>query len=796
MCQEFRLSITHLQDNDYLLRTEDVAEGVPLAQEKVTWPVEQWLEKARHLMNDPLLRVFQSQERLGNWLLSLPPRPEEVEMHKQSSVSLMTFGQELFAALFTGSVASSWQIAQGIAHHKHQVIRLRLGLKENRLLRLPWEVLNEHHAITDGDSAFRPLTTGTAITFCRYYLDVPLAKPDFMGRDRQQFAPGTGSPCKILMVLSSPHDHDRLSLKQEALHMKTELEAPGDGTSPPISLEILENPGRETITQKLEQGFYQGFHYSGHSNLGDDGGALYLVNRETGLSETLSGKDLGGLLINNGIQFAIFNSCNGTDTLAAGPENPPNPDPAEPWESDRNRNLAQSLIQVGIPAVVAMAAKIPDQVALTVTKLLYRNLHQGYPLDFSLNRTRQGLISSYGSDQLYWALPVIYMHPRFDGSLGPEFTPIASPPPLDSPEGEKFQLSLEDKALLNLDEGDWDLGSPTADFLGPDDTEAEPPPDAPGEEMELKSLIQEVFQETPLPFGDEDPLGSEDQDWVATIEKEELSDLKTGDRSSPNHRPMVIIGGALVFILGALALYPRLRPPEPPNLPPEVAALDSPPELPVGEDLSQVSTEVLSRLAFDSMGRQEWATGEAAIQALLDRNVIKPAIAALSTVPQSQQDRPTIRFLWGRVAWQSALGEESPYTIGDARRYWEMAATSDRNFIHLNALAFAYYSEDRPGDAQNYWSEAISVATMDLPNALINQAYAGLALSLQKNSPRYSPDQQRKMLGKAIAMREKVLRETPTEFQAQTLATQWQWSPQAIADWQNFLRTPNPQSSP
>ncbi|HEY9646858.1 MAG TPA: hypothetical protein V6C88_10830, partial [Chroococcidiopsis sp.] len=40
-----------------------------------------------------------------------------------------------------------------------------------------------------------------------------------------------------------------------------------------------------------------------------------------------------------------------------------------------------------------------------------------HPIDLSLNRTRQGLISSYGSQRLYWSLPVLYMHPTFDGVL-------------------------------------------------------------------------------------------------------------------------------------------------------------------------------------------------------------------------------------------------------------------------------------------------------------------------------------------------------------------------------------------
>jgi len=75
------------------------------------------------------------------------------------------------------------------------------------------------------------------------------------------------------------------------------------------------------------------------------------------------------------------------------------------------------LIRRGVPAVLAMAGQIPDEVALTLARLFYRNLKQGNPVDLSLGRARQGLVSAYGSNQLYWALPILYMHPQFDGSL-------------------------------------------------------------------------------------------------------------------------------------------------------------------------------------------------------------------------------------------------------------------------------------------------------------------------------------------------------------------------------------------
>ncbi|NJM46129.1 MAG: CHAT domain-containing protein, partial [Alkalinema sp. RU_4_3] len=165
-------------------------------------------------------------------------------------------------------------------------------------------------------------------------------------------------------------------------------------------------------------GHYDILHYAGHSNLGMSGGDLYLVSDRTGLTEVLSGDDLAGLLANNGVHMAVFNSCRGVQAANA---------------SDRVNeigSLADALLKRGVPAVLAMAERIPDDVALNLSRLFYRNLKQRLPVDLSLNRARQGLLSSYGSDQLYWALPILYLHPEFDGFL--QKTPQAGLSPRDA----------------------------------------------------------------------------------------------------------------------------------------------------------------------------------------------------------------------------------------------------------------------------------------------------------------------------------------------------------------------------
>nr|WP_277875246.1 CHAT domain-containing protein [Alkalinema sp. FACHB-956] len=336
-------------------------------------------------MNDPLLGLLRGRGQSG-------PAGEP------ASVDLVTLGQDLYNALFQGTVRDSWMVAQGIAQHQQDILRLRLGLKGDRLPRLPWEVL---HA---GD---RPLSTGTDVVFSRYHSAFTAvgSKLSLHSTNTQP-----NQPLRILMVLAAPTDQEMLQLHQEAVHLKAELQREQDRRfdGPTIELQILDQPGREQLTQSLEQGHFDILHYAGHSNLGSAGGDLYLVNDKTGLTEVLNGDDLAGLLVNNGVRMAVFNSCRGVHGATAG--------------EDNSNNLADALLKRGVPAVLAMAERIPDDVALNLSRLFYRNLKQRYPIDLSLNRARQGLLSSYGSSQLYWALPILYLHPEFDGYLRPHQT--------------------------------------------------------------------------------------------------------------------------------------------------------------------------------------------------------------------------------------------------------------------------------------------------------------------------------------------------------------------------------------
>ncbi|MGJ3253023.1 MAG: CHAT domain-containing protein [Elainellaceae cyanobacterium] len=406
MTQEFHISVTPVRGDEYLVRVEQVEPGVPLAEEQLIWTVDEWLDYARQLMNNPLLGVLQGDRVNRVADPDLPLHNSSMADVSESSLSFIKLGRSLYSALFQGTLRDSWMTAQGIAQHRGEVLRLRLGLKGARLPKIPWEVLQDDGRSSSGLLS-RPIATGRDIVFSRYQ---PGSRRVWAGTSP---ALDPHQPVRVLMAIAAPTDQQQLDLKREALHLQQELRHQGQafsqsmiGILPDIQLTILEQPGREELAHAIEQGRYHVFHYAGHSNLSAGGGILYLVNRETGLTETLNGDDLAGLLANNGVRMVVFNSCRGSYSATA-----------DPSARIDDRSLTEALVGRGIPAVLAMAEQIPDGVALTLTRLFYRNLKQGYPVDLSLSRARQGLLSSYGGHQLYWALPVLYLHSEFDGYL-------------------------------------------------------------------------------------------------------------------------------------------------------------------------------------------------------------------------------------------------------------------------------------------------------------------------------------------------------------------------------------------
>ncbi len=802
MTQEFHISVTPIGNNEYLVRTEEVASGVPLAEEQVSWPVDIWLDHTRQLMQDPLLGVLQGQSLTRYRSRGASTASKSALSSESSLISLVELGRQLYNGLFQGTLRESWTCAQAIAQNRREFLHLRLGVKGKRLASLPWEVLYA------GD---RPLGTGTDVGFSRYY----------PGGSSHFHAPilTSNQPLKILVAISAPNDQESLQLKREVLHLQEELQqdtqrsSDRSGSRPEIQLNLIEQPDGQQLTQALEQGQYQVFHYAGHSNLGRSGGELYLVSSRTGLTETLSGEDLAGLLVNNGVQMAVLNSCRGAYAHGSNSD-----------EETAQLNLAESLVRRGIPGVLAMAERIPDEVALTLTRLLYRNLNQGHPVDISLSRARQGLVSAYGSHQLYWGLPILYLHRKFDGYLTANssdnqtdlFAPISGQnwgesgvPPVEEETENTEQEYLEEEPEPFLDEIEY------SDDLAEDGEDLEFIGDA---LRQLKSS-QLSYEISTIPF-----LEKQEPSAFVTTSSSVSAEILNPQAVKPLHfasRSLLDLNRIkswlpLIFLFIPMSLgiglfyhsilqsdqsQPELSLSKPTKN--NLTQTDSPQEQPL--DLKTAKTDYVLGIAVEQLDKGNLLAAVQAITELLNRGAITEAKSALGAVPLQESDQPEINFLWGRFMWQAINQGSADYMMDDVRRYWERAVQQRPDALeYRNALGFAYYSEGKLDQAYQTWLKVVNLEEPVFNEQAVQQqlsqlkpenrpqvltAYAGLGLVLMKSTFTDLPPEEKSVrISKAMKFCGKVMSEAPEEFKPHLLSQHWLWTNAIIRDWRLLMR--------
>jgi hypothetical protein len=552
-----------------------------------------------------------------------------------------------------------------------------------------------------------------------------------------------------------------------------------------LDLTLLAQPGRTELVQALEQGDFQMLHYAGHSDVSETGGDLFLVNPQTGLTEMLSGEDLAGLLVNNGIWLAVFNSCRGAYTPAI-------PDQGG-W---REQNLVQALVGRGVPAVIAMAERIPDDVAITFTQLLYRNLRQGYPIDLCLSRVRQGLAATQRM------LPLLYLRPEFDGYLYRR--------------EDQAVDSFDHLSLLLPDYGDdpeigdlaQDLFTPAeaiAGFPAPgvdpqrDDwlTDLEPP-------INNGATVREVLDhlltpaDTPVQAA-VPPSGSNPRAYPAIPAPRPqalpVSPPPSGFVRPGQRRRLVILWAAGVGVLvGLVALGLGLMWRSYLSLSSASGTAQNRPSLTSqagqGETLSQVN---------QALSRQDMAQARQLMEQLLNQGNFSSVQTAISAIPSEQVGHPDIDFVRGRLAWQQSGHRDSEASRYDALRAWSQATQARPDFLEAwVAEGFAAYVLGNDNQAIAAWSRAVDLDQAQLrildpdgqrqvASAYTGSAVAGLAMAKQRQSQQALDQEQARLQQEARSYFLRATSIDPGFLDASTLSQRWLWTPDLIENWRTSV---------
>jgi len=285
------------------------------------------------------------------------------------------FGGDLFSAVFTGeTLACLLNSIRDGRQPGRRGIRIRLNLTgAPDLADLPWEYL-----YYSSRNLFLARSVDTPIV---RYLDLPDVPEPL------HVVP----PLRTLVVIASPQDYPLLDAGREWTYLRSAL---GNlETAGLVSLDRLTEANLPALQQKLRRGNFHIVHFIGHGGFDPrtQDGVLILEGEDRRGQEVTSEK-LGVLLRDHrSLRLAILNACEG----------------ARASKTDPFAGVAQSLIQQGLAAVVAMQFEISDEAANLFTREFYTALADGYPVDAALAETRKAIYLS-GND-MEWGTPVLYM---------------------------------------------------------------------------------------------------------------------------------------------------------------------------------------------------------------------------------------------------------------------------------------------------------------------------------------------------------------------------------------------------
>jgi peptidoglycan hydrolase-like protein with peptidoglycan-binding domain/CHAT domain-containing protein len=404
---EFRVTFTPRAEGDFAVRAVD-AEGTETTGVFVLPLSEAELERAvLEVANSRALR------RTRRAPVATPPT---VPTSAPVSIATVTrdvggdgpptmdaeqLGGALADALLCSDVGTAYEQATIRAAANGRGVRLTLSLAATpALLSVPWEFLYRRP---------RFLASQRRTPLVRLLETGSLVPP-----------PTIDAKVRMLAVVASPSDLPPLDV--EAERRRIEQVVAGMAAAERVELDWLDPATPRALRHALRDGNYHVLHYVGHSAFTANGeGMLYLEQETDGRSVGVDSTLFANLLSDQDrLRLVVLNSCEGARTTLTDPY----------------AGVATTLIQLGVPAVVAMQFEISDDAALLFAEELYTNLvGRQDPIDAAVAEARKAVYTEV--DAIEWATPVLFVRDpdvelfRFEVPAAP----LPPPPPPDF--GEK-----------------------------------------------------------------------------------------------------------------------------------------------------------------------------------------------------------------------------------------------------------------------------------------------------------------------------------------------------------------------
>lgn len=266
-------------------------------------------------------------------------------------------------------------------------IRLRIDRNAPELHALPWELLHDSQS---------NLAANANTPFSRYLaVALPWGKAV------------TERPIRVLAVISNPLNLEDYKLPPLNVDSECSIltQAFGGLENAQIQLDFLEPPVTLTrLANKLSEGYHI-LHYLGHGAYSKRQGqaALYLQD-EKGNVQTVSTEELTEMLTRQQIRprLIFLAACQSAATDSDTSHTP------NTFQSTRDAflGLGPTLVNVGIPAVVAMQDYVTIQSAQQLSEAFYAQLAKDGRVDLAMNKARSVLIEAMRPDS---GVPVLFM---------------------------------------------------------------------------------------------------------------------------------------------------------------------------------------------------------------------------------------------------------------------------------------------------------------------------------------------------------------------------------------------------
>ncbi|MEM6453595.1 MAG: CHAT domain-containing protein [Acidobacteriota bacterium] len=299
--------------------------------------------------------------------------------------ALRRLGTELFGLLLKGEMLVAYRAARTRARAADVQLRIFSHIDAPELDALPWEALCDPE-----DGQF--LIADGAISIVRLRdVAARVAPPD---DDRV---------LHVTVAIAAPRRVDKLAVEREWRRIEQALAAPVDRGQ--VTLHRLPGGTLDDLLQHLDAQPCDVLHFIGHGRYArdDDRGDL-LFESADGDIDPVADRRLATALRDCGVRLAVLNACDGARASRRG---------------DVHAGLARSLIQLGIPTVVAMRARIADGAAADFAARLYARLAEGDAVVDAIDAVRLQLFRE--RSDATWSLPIVLAHP--DAPLNASLVP-------------------------------------------------------------------------------------------------------------------------------------------------------------------------------------------------------------------------------------------------------------------------------------------------------------------------------------------------------------------------------------